>query len=162
VVEAVRTEAGVPAMVKWPNDVLVGDCKLAGLLAERGAGWVVLGIGVNVSAVRAELPEAATSLALEGAQTVDRARVLRAVLARLAGRLAAWDAGGPCDGRPEELLRMDYLAACATVGRAVRVELPGGRVVLGTAVDVDASGQLVVASQGRTVCLAAGDVVHVR
>ncbi|WP_447647073.1 hypothetical protein [Nocardioides zeae] len=59
-------------------------------------------------------------------------------------------------------LRASYAAACATVGRHVRVELPQGHALVGTAVDVDASGCLVVEAEGRRHTVGAGDVVHVR
>src|SRR5262249_56857391 len=68
VASAVAGTAGLDARLKWPNDVLVGDRKLAGILAEQAADAIVVGVGVNVSTRRGELPvEAATSPALVGA-----------------------------------------------------------------------------------------------
>src|SRR5580692_5987536 len=68
---AVREETGIEASLKWPNDVQVNGAKLAGILAEQAGGAIVVGIGLNVSASRDELPVAsATSLALEGARRV--------------------------------------------------------------------------------------------
>ncbi len=84
VVEAVRRVAGVEVALKWPNDVLVGDRKLAGILVERvegprGAGAIV-GVGLNVSQTPSELPvPTATSLAME-AEPPDRTDLLVAVL----------------------------------------------------------------------------------
>ena len=146
VVRALRDQAGLDAVLKWPNDVLVGNRKACGLLAEAVDGAVVLGIGLNVTTRADELPVAtATSLALEGATTTDRDTVLRAVLRALAGALGDRDTTG-------------YRQACATIGRRVRVELPGGASVEGTAEDVDEQGRLVV--DGTP--FAAGDVVHLR
>ncbi|HUR50887.1 MAG TPA: biotin--[acetyl-CoA-carboxylase] ligase [Mycobacteriales bacterium] len=144
VVRALRTQAGVEAVLKWPNDVLVHDRKVAGLLAEAVDGAVVLGIGLNVTTRPDELPvETATSLAVEGARTTDRDTLLRALLRALTGTGTDRDA---------------YREACSTIGRPVRMHLPGGDVVEGHAEDVDAQGRLVV--DGTPY--AAGDVVHVR
>src|ERR1700731_2271528 len=87
VAAAVRDVAAVNARLKWPNDVLAGPAKLAGLLAEATGDAVVVGIGVNVSTGPAELPPPgpgalpATSLRLEGSPKLDRARLLAEILA---------------------------------------------------------------------------------
>ena len=165
---------GVQARLKWPNDVLVGDRKLAGILAERVAGvgacadGVVIGMGVNVSLTAEELPvETATSLLIEQAHVLDRDPLLRALLRALGRRYEAWrsvlgDVGGIADGG--DGTREAYLGACSTLGRTVRVELPGGAVVAGQARDVDPEGRLVLDAAGeqRPVIVASGDVVHVR
>src|SRR3954447_1942237 len=85
VARALRARAELDATVKWPNDVLVGERKVCGILAEVPApGAVVVGIGLNVTTRRDELPvETATSLQLEGAATTDRDTLLRAVLREL-------------------------------------------------------------------------------
>jgi BirA family biotin operon repressor/biotin-[acetyl-CoA-carboxylase] ligase len=88
VAEAVRA-AGLEPTLKHPNDVLVGGRKLAGILAEARDGFVVLGIGVNVSQTAAELPEGATSLRLEGAR-IARPRLLAEILERLERAYAGW------------------------------------------------------------------------
>ena len=90
VAEAVAAETGLETTVKHPNDVLVGGRKVAGILAESADGRVVLGIGVNVTQSRDELPiDTATSLALEGAH-VDRGELLAAILERLEARYDRW------------------------------------------------------------------------
>ena len=93
VAEAVAALTGLATTVKAPNDVLVEDRKLAGILGEAAEGRVVLGIGVNVRQRAEELPERpvfpATSLALEGAE-VDRAELLAEILARLESAYDAW------------------------------------------------------------------------
>jgi BirA family biotin operon repressor/biotin-[acetyl-CoA-carboxylase] ligase len=146
VAQALRIQTEVDAVVKWPNDVLIDGRKVAGLLAESVAGAVVLGIGLNVTTRREELPvEAATSLQLEGATTTDRETVLKAVLRALNGVLGDRDVAS-------------YRALCSTLGREVRLELPGGASVTGLAEAVDDDGRLVV--DGTPY--AAGDVVHLR
>ena len=114
--------------LKWPNDVLVGERKVAGLLAEVVGDAVVLGVGLNVSLREEELPvPTATSLRLAGSEVVDREPVLRAVLRDLATRYRAWvDADG--DAAASGLLDA-YREMCVTVDRDVTVHLPGGREV---------------------------------
>ena len=158
VAAAVERTAEVEARVKWPNDVLAGSRrrKLAGLLAEVSSDAVILGVGLNVSTRRAELPgEETTSLALEAAACTDRSPLLIAVLRSLADGYRDWLAGGD--------VRAAYLDRSDTVGRSVRVSFPDGRELRGDAVDVDAGGRLVVAGpDGARAAVAAGDVLHVR
>ena len=151
-----------PVGVKWPNDVLVGDRKVSGVLAELlPSGEVVLGAGLNVGMTAEELPVAtATSLAIEGP---DGAADADAALATYLLRLRHWvqgylDAGG--DARASGL-HAALTSRCTTLGRSVRVELPQGSLE-GTATGIAPDGRLEVASQGRLVAVAAGDVVHVR
>ncbi len=148
VVRPLREHAGVDAQLKWPNDVLVGERKVAGMLAEAtGQGALVVGIGLNVSTRRDELPHlAATSLALEGAEVTERDTLLRAILRALSDVLA----------HPDEL-RDSYRALCGTLGREVRLALPDGAEVRGVAEQVDEEGRLVVSG----VAYGVGDVVHV-
>ena len=151
--------AELDVRLKWPNDVLVGDRKLAGVLAERVEDALVLGVGINVSMRVDELPvPTATSLHIEGSAVVDRMPVLLAVLrsmGRLYGEFAA--ASGDADASG---LRSSYRGLCSTLGRSVRAELPGAHVVTGTAVDVDESGRLVLDTPGGTEPIGAGDVIH--
>ncbi|HET6737590.1 MAG TPA: biotin--[acetyl-CoA-carboxylase] ligase [Kribbella sp.] len=160
VAAAVRQVAEVPAKVKWPNDVLVEDRKLAGILLERIEGpAVVVGMGLNVTLRSDEKPhEAATSLALEQAVTTDRVTVMAAVLRELAARYQSWvDANGdPAVVLPE------YRELSATLGRAVRVELPDGTFLEGTARDLADDGRLIVDTAEGPRPLAAGDVTHLR
>jgi BirA family biotin operon repressor/biotin-[acetyl-CoA-carboxylase] ligase len=160
-VEAVRRVADLSpdsdAVLKWPNDLLVDGRKCGGVLVEVHDGAVVIGIGVNTSLTAAELPvPTATSLTLAGAATADRDPLLRALLRGLAERYRQWLAAG---GDPVASgLRETYLVHCATLGRQVRVDLPGGASVSGTVEDIDVDGRIVV---GGTA-YAAGDVVHLR
>ncbi|MCO5988634.1 biotin--[acetyl-CoA-carboxylase] ligase [Actinoallomurus spadix] len=162
-VEGVSRGGMADAALKWPNDVLIHGRKLAGILAERVGDAVVLGIGLNVSLRAGELPvPTATSLTLEDAPA-DRDPVLRAILRELAHRYVEF-----CGDWTEGELRGAYREVCATLGRQVRVELPGAvagapdGVLTGEAVDVDANGCLVVRAADGDHALSAGDVVHVR
>jgi BirA family biotin operon repressor/biotin-[acetyl-CoA-carboxylase] ligase len=158
-VDAVRAVAGVDADLKWPNDLLVGDRKLAGLLAEAditGSGTVravVVGIGCNVhwDGFPAELDAYATACDREAGRRIDRSALLDAFLTAFASRIDTL-----------ETVRGDYRARLATLGRAVRVELADATVE-GIATDVDGHGRLVVQpEEGPPVVVAAGDVVHLR
>lgn len=160
VAAAVRRVGEIPAQVKWPNDVLVEDRKLAGILLERVDGpAAVVGIGLNVTLRESEKPHpAATSLALEHAATTDRVTVLAAVLRELATRYEAWRSA---DGDPETILS-EYREHSATLGRQVRVELPDGTFLEGTARDLADDGRLIVDTPDGVRPLAAGDVTHLR
>jgi BirA family biotin operon repressor/biotin-[acetyl-CoA-carboxylase] ligase len=171
-------ERAVDARLKWPNDVMVGERKLAGILAERVDHGIVVGVGLNVSLRADELPvDTATSLTLENAAFTDREPLLRAILRELETWYGAWqavrgeaDADGP-GGYPDVTgiragdlggLRGKYRALCVTLGRDVRVELPAEDTIDGTARDIDAAGRLLVWTAGGERAVSAGDVVHVR
>ena len=165
---AVRHVSGLDARLKWPNDLLLGPRKLAGILAEQSGDAVIAGIGVNVSAVRAELPvtgatsRPATSLLLEGSASLDRERLLREILAETERWYQAWR-GTEIPGDPQASgLRAAYLGLCSTVGRDVRAELPAGNVIRGTAAGIDADGRLIVRTPEGEVAVGAGDVRHLR
>jgi BirA family biotin operon repressor/biotin-[acetyl-CoA-carboxylase] ligase len=148
VARALRSHAGVDAVLKWPNDVLVDGRKLCGLLAEVVADALVVGIGLNVTTRAAELPHAqATSLLLEGARTTDRDTLLRAVLRDVTDVMT--DVG---------TAQTAYRGLCSTVGARVRIELPAGASVEGMAEAVDEDGRLVVEGTAYGV----GDVIHLR
>lgn len=164
VVEAVRRTAEVPCGLKWPNDVLADGRKLAGILVERveheGRGAAVVGIGLNVTSSREELPvPTATSLALEGATSVDRSVLLREVLRTFEALYLQWRAD---QGDARRGLHDSYVRRCVTLGQEVRVELPTGEAVLGTAESIDSDGRLAVRTVAGLRVLGAGDVVHVR
>ena len=157
--------AGFEASVKWPNDVLLGDRKVAGILVERietpSGPAAVVGVGLNVGMTAEELPvPEATSLAVVDAAGVpDRTALLLDVLASLWESYAAWQEGGDLGAMR---LAESYAAACATIGSRVRVQLPSGEALTGTATAIDASGRLLVDHDGSTTPVSAGDVVHVR
>ena len=158
VAEAVRAVGELPAVLKWPNDVLVEGRKLGGILVERVDSAAVVGIGLNVSLRTGELPvPTATSVALAGG-VADRETLAKEVLRALARRYDAWQAGG---GASSAILPA-YREICATIGWTVTVQLPGGESVDGLVSAVDDSGRLVVMSADGATAVSAGDVVHVR
>ncbi|MER5809454.1 biotin--[acetyl-CoA-carboxylase] ligase [Streptomyces sp. NPDC002033] len=158
--------AGVDTELKWPNDLLVAvegeERKTGGILAERVGDGVVVGIGLNVTLTEDELPvPAAGSLLLAKATVTDREPLLKAVLRSLEEWYGKWREAG---GDPAECgLQEAYAAGCATLGRHVRAELPGGRTLTGTAEALDADGRLVIRTpEGEREAVGAGDVVHLR
>lgn len=161
VAEAIEETTGLATRLKWPNDVLAesdDERKVSGILCEvTGDGLVVVGAGINLAQTRAELPvDTATSLRLCGAH-VERTRLVAAYLVRLADWYAVLAGEGPAGAAHPA-----YRSRCSTLGRQVRLSQPAGPDVLGTAVEVDGQGRLVVEADGRRRAWAAGDVVHVR
>ncbi|HUI03721.1 MAG TPA: biotin--[acetyl-CoA-carboxylase] ligase [Acidimicrobiales bacterium] len=175
--------AGVSGLVpelKWPNDLMAGERKLAGVLAESLPGApgdggrpraeraraVVVGVGVNVrwpppdpptaGADDAELLRTATSIWRETGTVVDPLALLDAVLVELEPHVAAL-AGR--DGRRR--LATTYRRRCATVGQTVRVSTADDELT-GTAMDITPEGHLVLDVGACFKTIAAGDVVHLR
>jgi BirA family biotin operon repressor/biotin-[acetyl-CoA-carboxylase] ligase len=160
--DGVRRATGINGRLKWPNDLLIEDAKVAGLLATAvSADRLVLGFGLNVTLDRGELPRAdATSLLLAGADRLGRAPLAAATLDALGSwwerwRRAGWDpvAGG---------IAAEYRARCATLGRTVRAELPGGDAISGLAGDIAPDGSLVVDTAAGRRRLTVADVSHLR
>lgn len=161
--QTIVEQCRVPAALKWPNDVLVGAelDKCSGILAEIAAGAVVLGIGLNVTLTRDELPRPdATSLLLAGAAHTDRTTLLSALLDRIASWYANWRA---TEGDPQASgLAAAYRLRCHTLGLNVDVSLPDGTVISGVASAIDADGRLCLETEDGRIAVAAGDVYHVR
>jgi BirA family biotin operon repressor/biotin-[acetyl-CoA-carboxylase] ligase len=168
-VDAVRATTGIDAGLKWPNDIVVGDGKLGGILAEvapgpsrRGAPAspvIVVGLGLNVTLTAEERPDPrATSLLMLGSTMTDRSALLGSILAELTARIDRWRiSGGPDDG-----LIADYRRHSLTLGGRVRAVLPGDREIVGVATDIDGTGQLLIDTGASTVAVSAGDITHLR
>jgi BirA family biotin operon repressor/biotin-[acetyl-CoA-carboxylase] ligase len=152
VARAVESVGRVAAVVKWPNDVVLADRKVAGILAELRAGAVVLGIGLNVNQTPEQLPAdgklAPTSLRLETGREHDRERILEALLAALDTAYRSWRESG-LGGVLEDLRRRDFLQ-----GRRVAVG-----DVHGVAAGIDEAGRLRVRTAHGVEAVASGEVV---
>jgi len=160
VADAVQATTGISPGLKWPNDILVGERKLGGILAEVAspAPIVVIGLGVNVTLTPDEAPDSrATSLLMLGSTMLDRTALLGAILAELSARIDLWRSVGPDHG-----LVSDYRSRSTTLGTRVRALLPGDREILGTAVDLDELGHLHIDTGAQTVAISAGDITHLR
>jgi BirA family biotin operon repressor/biotin-[acetyl-CoA-carboxylase] ligase len=152
--EAVERIAGVMAGLKWPNDLVVGDRKLAGLLAERDGDALVVGAGCNVNweTFPPELADTATACNLETGRAVDRDALLDAYLVAFGNHLDA----------PEQVVAT-YRQRLVTLGRRVRVERTSQSPIVGEAIGIDADGALVVAADsGDQHRVVVGDVIHLR
>jgi BirA family transcriptional regulator, biotin operon repressor / biotin---[acetyl-CoA-carboxylase] ligase len=166
VADGLSRAAGIEAGLKWPNDVLIGDRKVCGILAERvetpdGAACVV-GMGINTSLGPEDLPvPTATFVAMEcaaaGRPVPSRTDLVATVLAAYELLFRRWVAA---PGDP--WLIVAYRRRSATLGRTVRVVLGPDEAVEGTATDLDADGRLVLRTSGATRIFGAGDVIHVR
>lgn len=180
---ACETTAGVRPAIKWPNDLVVGDEKLAGVLAESdprapggrpGSVAVVVGVGCNVEwpLPGAPGPPSATSLLAHSARSCEPQALLSALLDELSPLVGFLDSPR---GRAQMIEQLR--ARCSTLGRRVRVELvPGATAtgsqqppahvqppLVGTAISLTNDGCLVVRPDtGPDVTVTAGDVHHLR
>ena len=160
VCRAIRALTGCPAVIKWPNDVVIGSRKVCGILTEMTAEvdrveYVVLGIGINANmeSFPEELAEKATSLRREAGKPFPRAAILRTVLGELEPLLNSAKSGGLSS------ILEEYKALCVSLNRRVGF-FYGGKQQTGTAVDVSPSGELVVErDNGDRIAVNAGEVV---
>lgn len=155
---------GVEVELKWPNDVLASGYKVCGILSELiDEATVVVGAGLNLTLDEHDLPTlTSTSLLLVTGRRPDADTVLADYLGRLLDLVDRFaDAGGDAvsSGAAERLV-----AVCGTLGQEVRIELPGGGELLGTAEAVAPDGRLMVRDRenGEVQAVAAGDVTHLR
>jgi len=138
--------------VKWPNDLLIGEKKFVGMIAQATAKGVVLGIGINVGMTSEELPvESATSLAIEDFLELDRNVILASIINHFEINLEMWE--------NDKSFLAEYRAASTTIGSSVEVTLPDGEIIKSKALDISNAGALILES-GREVTV--GDVVHLR
>jgi BirA family biotin operon repressor/biotin-[acetyl-CoA-carboxylase] ligase len=144
-------------LVKWPNDVLVNDKKISGILAQiQPDGSLILGFGINLKA-QLGAPATATSLEMLGVEA-DFDAVLHAVIRNFRIRWGIFEAD-PATAITKA--RGELVKHSATLGRSVRAELPGGGEVFGIAKDIDREGRLVIDTP-EPVVVSAADVWHLR
>lgn len=151
------------AMVKWPNDVLINDKKVAGVLSEALAdlSGVVIGAGLNLFQNREQLPiDTATSLSLSEIRVPSIDAMLAEYLKHLKRNYSEFQA---CAG---ELAGTELLEsiknACATIGKEVRAIMPGEKEIIGEAIDIDDLGRIVILHDGKHTAVSVGDIVHLR
>lgn len=150
--EVISHDHPTKVWLKWPNDILIGDKKVAGLLAQATDDGVIIGIGVNVAMTTDELPvETATSLAITGSNKLDRNLMLGEFLNRFEVNFEKWDNGADFID--------SYSEVCATLGRQVQVEVVGRVNRIGKAISVNKIGALML-DDGFEVNV--GDIVHLR
>jgi BirA family transcriptional regulator, biotin operon repressor / biotin---[acetyl-CoA-carboxylase] ligase len=138
--------------LKWPNDILIADGKVGGIIAQASGDGVVIGVGINVGMTQEELPVVtATSLALHNYPEQDRNLILAIFLTTFEELFERWQNG--------EDLRHLYKERSATIGHDIRIEHPDGSHKNGKAVDVTPAGELILEDGSRVTV---GDVVHLR
>jgi BirA family transcriptional regulator, biotin operon repressor / biotin---[acetyl-CoA-carboxylase] ligase len=150
-VEAITRTTGIACDLRWPNDVLIGAKKVAGILVELVSGLAIGGIGINVNhaAFPPGLAEEATSLRLQASREFSRAEILLALIPAI-DNFQALD--------PDSILRLFAQSSSYASGRRVRVDQPGG-VIEGTTAGLDPSGYLVVRQDdGTDTLILAGGV----
>ena len=146
---------GLDPAIKWPNDVLIGDRKVAGILTEMQGeadrvDWVIVGIGINANVDPDALPDGASSLQAVIGDPVERRQIVHWIVERIDRY------------RNDPSLAIDQLRKwSATVGRQVRIETPAGTVE-GLALDVVHPGALVVKTDSGEEIIHAGDCEHLR
>jgi BirA family biotin operon repressor/biotin-[acetyl-CoA-carboxylase] ligase len=152
---AVEDATTLSAQIKWPNDVMLNRRKVAGILAERKEGVVVLGIGLNVNQTHEQLPSEtkapAGSLRSIDGRVRDREEVLQLLLDRLDAVYGRWREAG-LDGLYDEIGARDFLR-----GRRVEVD-----DVRGTADRIERDGRLAVETGSGRVLVASGEVLFER
>jgi BirA family biotin operon repressor/biotin-[acetyl-CoA-carboxylase] ligase len=150
--EVVSADLPIKTKLKWPNDILIGDKKVAGLLAQATDVGVIIGIGLNVGMTIEELPvESATSLAIANSKELNRNLILSKFLNEFKSKFEEWDKGKDfVDG---------YSQVCATLGREIQIEVVGRENRIGIAKSVNKFGALLL-DDGFEVSV--GDVVHLR
>jgi BirA family transcriptional regulator, biotin operon repressor / biotin---[acetyl-CoA-carboxylase] ligase len=159
--EALEKSAGIKAQIKWPNDILCGSKKLAGILTESRAEmdqvkFVVVGIGLNVNAESKHLVPEATSLKMETGKHFNRVEVLQEFLSSFEYWYAKLNRG-----RFDDVLD-EWKKRAATLKKRVRITDAGG-FIEGTAIDLDHDGGLLIRQDsGAIVKKMAGDVVQLR
>ena len=160
VCKTIRAVAGCDALLKWPNDVVIGRKKVCGILSEMQAemdrvDYVVVGIGINVNthAFPPELAHKATSLCLETGKEFARSELVCRLLLELEQAYDSFEQHG-FDAR----LLQEYTAVCASLHRPVTVQR-GGKTLSGEAVGVNEEGELLVKdAQGKILVVSSGEV----
>ena len=168
---ALETSCGMPVGLKWPNDVMVGERKLAGILVESrvtggSLGGAVAGIGINVrwpvGAEGDDFPTPATSLADVASQDPDLVVPPRAEL--MASVVAEFETlyGGLSDAEGREVVRRAAAERSTVLGREVSVRFADGTSVEGRARELTSSGALVLETGGSSVILGVGEIEKIR
>jgi BirA family biotin operon repressor/biotin-[acetyl-CoA-carboxylase] ligase len=143
----------VTSNLKWPNDLLIREKKLAGILVEARGNGVVVGIGLNVNMTKSDLPvPTATSLALENFAELNRNVILPEILKNFALTIGLWESGS-------SIAMEQYRQVSSTLGKEVEVHLPSGEILNSRATGITEVGELQLASGAR---VNVGDVIHLR
>jgi len=170
--EAIGDHTNLQLTLKWPNDILITERKVGGILCEsfkRNATetCVVIGFGINVNLSQAAFPKdlhpIATSLQIQAQRPLDRHQLLAKMIAALEQGWEALLADGP------PICRLAYTACCSTLGSQIQVRFPDGREVKGVAQSIGEQGQLQIQTatsdlteqSAKIVDIHSGDIRHI-
>jgi len=171
--EAIETVASVNVGVKWPNDLLIAERKVGGILCEsatteRSGLFQVIGVGLNVNGQLTDFPEEirdiATTIRHETGRLIDRNRLLAQLLNELEACIEEFEMRG------SERIALAYQRRCTTLGKTIKATLTEGKEFIGLAEAIDRDGSLRVVQRplprdGRApeiLYLRVADIVHVR
>ena len=171
IAEAIEQTTGTPIALKWPNDVLIGEGKLGGILCESFKRdstdtCMVIGFGINVNLPESDFPEelqtSATSLRIQCQHSVDRESLLKQIILALEHSYASLLKQG------FQAWHAKYSSRCATIGRTIQINYPDGSQLQGLAQAIGAQGQLQVSpsdlteKSARIVDIYSGEISHIR
>ncbi len=167
--ESLELISGLPISLKWPNDVMINDKKLAGVLCEgrqkfNGSQVIIVGVGININSNKDDFPEelqqTATSLTLESHQHFDRQTLLAMFLSNFESHYEQFFSD-IC------ALRSRYISRCTTLQRSIKVQFVKGNLLEGVAVDIGNEGELHVVPSTNDplqtpIAIRSGDILHIR
>ncbi len=173
IAEAIESSTKINIGLKWPNDILINERKVGGILCEsfkRNATetCVVIGFGINVnlteSAFPKDLQQIATSLQIHAQHSLDRHHLLKSIIPSIEQSWEALATKGP------ETCRPTYSTRCGTIGKQILVQFPDGSMLEGMAQSIGEQGQLQLVTSpsdatgqsARIVDVHAGDIHHIR
>lgn len=173
IAQAIEDNTNINMTLKWPNDILIAERKVGGILCESfnrdsTETCVVIGFGINVNLPESLLPKElktiATSLQIKARQTFDRHHLLKSIITTLEQSWKALISKGP------QSCQLAYHTRCSTIGSHIQVQLPDGRQLDGVAKAIGTQGQLqMLASSSdpkeqsaKIVEIHVGDIRHIR
>jgi BirA family biotin operon repressor/biotin-[acetyl-CoA-carboxylase] ligase len=162
IVYAIRKVTHLPVLIKWPNDVVINNKKIAGILAEaktekNSTSYIVVGFGININVPKISFPDEitdiATSLLIESGCETSRIHLLQEILIQIESRYLKLD---------NESFLDEWKSLSATIGRQVQIEYPDS-IKTGFALDIDENGMLTIRlNTGETQCIMNDDRVRVK
>ncbi len=173
IAQAIENATNVNISLKWPNDILIHERKVGGILCEsfkrnQGETCVVIGFGINVNLPESTLPneikEIATSLQIHANQPLDRHHLLKFIIPAVEEGWETLMTQGP------KSCQLAYHPRCSTIGQQILVEFPDGRTQEGIAVSIGEQGQLQIlplpssplGESDKILNVHAGDIRHIK
>lgn len=173
IAQAIEEHAEIDITLKWPNDILIAERKVGGILCESfkkssTETCVVIGFGINVnlseSAFPKDLAGSATSLQIQSQYPLDRHHLLKSIITTLE---QSWEA---LTSQGSQACHFAYSSRCSTLGKQIQVQFPDGRELEGMAQSIGEQGQLQMIpspsdakeQSARILDVHAGDILHIR